>query len=177
MSQAYNVETLRQLAKTSDFFSVLLNDFNRYDALTEKQVKALNERDEPVSAKKDVVNIDHIERAFAHARNQGIQKPRLHLAGFSFRAAPTYGKNPGAVYVTDKGDTYLGKVLAGKLFGSKDCTKTLEERILQAMQDPKGAAEAFGKKFGRCSICSRTLTDPESIEKGIGPICASRFGW
>jgi hypothetical protein len=27
---------------------------------------------------------------------------------------------------------------------------------------------------GRCSVCGRTLTDPTSIELGIGPICAGR---
>lgn len=27
---------------------------------------------------------------------------------------------------------------------------------------------------GRCSRCGRPLTDPESIERGLGPICAER---
>ena len=27
---------------------------------------------------------------------------------------------------------------------------------------------------GRCVICNRKLTDPESIETGIGPVCAGR---
>lgn len=33
----------------------------------------------------------------------------------------------------------------------------------------------FGKLYGRCMVCGRTLTNPESIERGIGPICAERF--
>lgn len=28
---------------------------------------------------------------------------------------------------------------------------------------------------GRCCVCARTLTVPESIESGIGPVCAGRF--
>jgi hypothetical protein len=28
--------------------------------------------------------------------------------------------------------------------------------------------------LGRCSVCGRTLTDAESIEKGIGPVCNGR---
>lgn len=49
------------------------------------------------------------------------------------------------------------------------------EVIATLVEDPKAAAIAFGHKVGRCCICSRTLTDPQSIEAGIGPICASKF--
>jgi hypothetical protein len=30
---------------------------------------------------------------------------------------------------------------------------------------------------GRCGICGRRLTNPESRERGIGPDCAQRAGW
>lgn len=36
-------------------------------------------------------------------------------------------------------------------------------------------AKAFGHRTGRCSCCGRTLTNPASIELGIGPICAERY--
>ena len=36
------------------------------------------------------------------------------------------------------------------------------------------AAEA-GVQTGRCVVCARLLTDPESVAAGIGPICAGRF--
>lgn len=36
-------------------------------------------------------------------------------------------------------------------------------------------AKAFGHRTGRCGCCGRTLTNPESIELGIGPICAERY--
>ena len=29
---------------------------------------------------------------------------------------------------------------------------------------------------GRCGVCGRVLTDPESIDSGIGPICAAKRG-
>ncbi len=32
-------------------------------------------------------------------------------------------------------------------------------------------AKAYGKIYGFCMICGRTLTDEESIKRGIGPIC------
>lgn len=30
---------------------------------------------------------------------------------------------------------------------------------------------------GKCGCCGRTLTTPESLDRGIGPECAKRFGW
>lgn len=36
-------------------------------------------------------------------------------------------------------------------------------------------AAAFGKAWGHCMVCARLLTNPDSIEAGIGPICAGKF--
>lgn len=36
-------------------------------------------------------------------------------------------------------------------------------------------AKSFGKLYGSCAVCGRTLTDEASISAGIGPICAKRF--
>lgn len=35
--------------------------------------------------------------------------------------------------------------------------------------------KAFGRVSGQCMDCCRTLTKPESIAAGIGPICAKKF--
>ena len=35
-------------------------------------------------------------------------------------------------------------------------------------------ARSFGAQFGTCVVCGRTLTDPKSIDAGIGPVCAGR---
>ena len=37
------------------------------------------------------------------------------------------------------------------------------------------AAAALGKAHGTCMICGAELTDPVSVERGIGPICASKL--
>jgi superfamily II DNA or RNA helicase len=36
-------------------------------------------------------------------------------------------------------------------------------------------AKAFGKLYGICCSCSRQLTDEDSIEHGMGPICRGKF--
>lgn len=38
----------------------------------------------------------------------------------------------------------------------------------------KDEAAEYGRAHGRCLVCGRTLTNPESIAAGIGPICAGR---
>jgi hypothetical protein len=47
--------------------------------------------------------------------------------------------------------------------------------LLAIEADPERAAVLYGKASGNCAICGRDLTDPESIERGIGPICAEKF--
>lgn len=37
-------------------------------------------------------------------------------------------------------------------------------------------AAAQGRLYGFCIVCSRRLTDEESIAAGIGPVCAKRLG-
>lgn len=37
-------------------------------------------------------------------------------------------------------------------------------------------ARAFGKLHGVCAICGATLTDPKSVELGIGPVCLKKVG-
>lgn len=40
--------------------------------------------------------------------------------------------------------------------------------------DVKAAAIRYGRELGQCSQCGRTLTNPESIALGIGPICLNK---
>lgn len=48
---------------------------------------------------------------------------------------------------------------------------------LIAEQTPVKCAERFGLEIGECGICGRRLTNDESRKRGIGPICAGRWGW
>ncbi len=41
--------------------------------------------------------------------------------------------------------------------------------------NPSYAMKNYGKQIGRCGACGRRLTDPESIDNGIGPECIKRF--
>lgn len=36
-------------------------------------------------------------------------------------------------------------------------------------------AMEWGHQWGRCLVCNAELTDPKSVARGIGPVCAKRF--
>jgi hypothetical protein len=57
--------------------------------------------------------------------------------------------------------------------------KAHKAQILDAIrtQGPEQCMARYGHAIGRCGMCSKTLTDPESISKGIGPVCAAKVGW
>lgn len=52
---------------------------------------------------------------------------------------------------------------------------TILKRIEEA--GPREAAIRYGHELGKCSLCNRTLTNNDSIEAGIGPVCARNVGW
>lgn len=138
-----------------------------------------------VAARTETVEAKALEEAFAKARESRLKWPKITLDKFTFKPAGPNSRNPGAIYVTQRvsavGETYdgayLGKVMLGAFAPSRDCTPELQAEIVAVMADPKKAAQAYGLRTGSCCICSRELTNKESIDLGIGPICAGRFGW
>lgn len=43
--------------------------------------------------------------------------------------------------------------------------------------DPKTAAALYGQLLGRCGRCGLELTDKDSKERGLGPVCAGKSEW
>ena len=169
-------------ADSFEFAASLMQSLRKWGSLTIGQHTAVQriiakrkiQADRHASA--PTVSLAPIESAFDKAKAAGIKYPKLRLDVFTFSPAGATSKNAGAVYVKE-GDTYLGKVLNGKLFAVSACTPQQEDAIVAVAADPMNAAIAYGKRFGKCSICARTLTDAESIARGMGAVCATRFGW
>ena len=175
-----------------EFAKSMLDALNKYGSLTEKQMATVQrltvqsaERQAQYQVERQAkaetapqVSVEAIEVAFKTAKGAGIKFPKLRLEGFVFSPAGENSANAGAVYIKNKEDgVYLGKVMGGKLFTSRDCTVEAKERIVAVATDPKQAAIAYGQKFGSCAVCGRALTDSESVDRGIGPICAGKYGW
>lgn len=43
--------------------------------------------------------------------------------------------------------------------------------------NPKQAMIDYGLQSGVCGRCASPLTDPDSLARGLGPICAGKTGW
>ena len=119
--------------------------------------------------------------AFETAKGKGAKRLTLRFEGVNVKP----NRDLTALWVTSQSETemgdyglkpkYLGKVTpAGCDSRLGDDVKAI---IMGAANDPLSAAIKYGKVSGSCSCCGRELTDPKSIEAGIGPICATKFGW
>lgn len=72
------------------------------------------------------------------------------------------GKQTGYSYVVKNG-AYLGTKGEGA------------EILKKIVADGKTYAVEYAKVTGKCGVCNTKLTDPKSIEAGIGPVCKAKF--
>jgi hypothetical protein len=124
-----------------------------------------------------------------------IKWPKLRLLTAS--AAPVVlsrcgdqSRTPGHINVTDGGpygdNVYYGRITPeGHGHLRQPIPAEVAAVLAEFNRDPKEAVKLQGErsrellqiKTGQCCCCGRELTDPVSVERGIGPICADRWGW
>ena len=119
--------------------------------------------------------------AFQAARDKGAKRLTLRFAGVNVKP----NRDNTALWITSQSETeegrygrqpkYLGKVIHSGM--DSRLTDDVKAVLMEAARDPLTAAIRYGKQSGACSCCGRELTDPRSIQRGIGPICATKFGW
>lgn len=116
-------------------------------------------------------------------------RKKVMVALFTFSLAPNHGNNPGAIYVKDNGQ-YVGKIPAGASTFSpgRDFDASRLPALVEAMANPAEAVKADAARRAKmlledptmsipCGCCGLTLTNPESIARGIGPTCAGKWGF
>lgn len=121
-----------------------------------------------------VVNDEALREVFDKLRASGLKRIKLRMSGFQVSPAPENGKNAGALYVK-QGEAYLGMVAGGKFLKRDCCDDATTAKVSHLIADPMAAMKAHGIETGTCCMCGLELTDPESIERGIGPICMERL--
>ena len=129
----------------------------------------------------DTAGIDRLKAAFdtavAYSAEKGLKlSPRITVGGITISPAKATSANPGALYVKVRGGEYLGKIAGGRFFASRECSQEQQAKVLEFVADPAEAAKVYGQTTGTCCICNATLRS-EWKNKGIGPICAEKFGW
>lgn len=157
--------------KGSEFAASLIKQYSRKGALSDKQwwwVEKLTNPDKDATP----VNAGPIIDLLQYAK---VKRPVFRAEGLQFSLAPSHGRNAGAVYVKAQGE-YQGKIMGGTFKPASDCYDDTGAKVAKIAKDPRGAAVQYGRDTGICACCGRTLTDPKSIELGIGPICADTWG-
>ena len=129
----------------------------------------------------DTAGIDRLKAAFDTAARYIAEKglvrknPKITIGGLTISPAKENSKNPGALYVKESG-AYLGKIAGGRFFASRECSQEQQTQVLKFVADPAEAAKVYGQDTGTCCICNAELKS-EWRHKGIGPVCAEKFGW
>jgi hypothetical protein len=117
---------------------------------------------------------------FQAAKSRGLKRLTLRLSGVNVKP----NRDLTTLWVTSQTETeegnygpqpkYLGKITPNRL--DSRLADDVKAVLLEAASDPLTAAIRYGKETGSCSCCGRDLTNAQSIELGIGPICREKFG-
>ena len=129
----------------------------------------------------NVSQFDALFAAFEAAKSKGAKRLTLRFDGVNIKP----NRDLSVLWVTSQTEReqgnyglqpkYLGKITRQAL--DSRLSHDVKSVIMDAANDPLTAAIRYGKVSGSCSCCGRELTDPRSISRGIGPICAEKFGW
>lgn len=178
----------------SDFINSLSNQLFKKGCLSEKQVEAWyrgkakldlirSKREAEAREAQVTVDLTPIRTIFETAVSNGYKRPKYRAEGLEISRAPMTGRNPGALYIKNESDAYGGKVVEVTFHPSRDGKATdftpsgsAGDALKIIAADPLGAAVRYGNRTGRCACCGRELTNDVSIQRGIGPICAARWG-
>jgi hypothetical protein len=181
LSDSQVLQTLRGMR--SSFAQDLAAKFNR---LSEKQYAWAHKLavDNTQPQKVDNTQPSEFEalfNAFEAAKAKGAKRLTLRFEGINVKP----NRALSALWVTSQTEKeqgnyglqpkYLGKVTRSAL--DSRLSDDVQQTIMLAANDPLNAAIRYGKVSGECSCCGRELTDSQSIERGIGPVCARKFGW
>lgn len=196
-SKQANIDTgllpaLQGMADWNDFARSLVDQHFAGRSWSEAQVASAGKMVAKVEARRAAkaaereanaaaVDLSAIEQMFGAAFDSGYKKPSYRANGLRIKP----GRND-ALYVLNEERMedghfgpqpgYEGKIVDGKFYGVRATAETTVERLLAIAADPRGEAVRHGQRTGRCSCCGRELTKHASIEAGIGPICAEKWG-
>ena len=185
------IKALKNMTSWNDFAQSLCEQYGTRGSLSDKQVAAAERMVAKTAAtraakaterEETVVDLSRIREMFNKASEGRVKPPTYRAEGLIISPAPNHGKNPGCLYVKFANGVYVGKITAENTFyevnaGFEGADQPSVATCLQTIAaDPRAAAVRYGQKYEICSCCGATLTDPVSIEAGIGPTCAKNFG-
>jgi len=182
-----DLEVLRTRMGWHNFASSLVAQFDQRGDLSDKQwpwvaklAAEQRQRDASPAAGRSASNEIPVPKTaalfapgrFARFDAHGLQYRRKNdgsVAGLKFC------DTDGVIGRLDIADAKL-VLFPGKIRNARLDLDQVREDAGLIEADPLAAAKEDGLLTGRCSCCGRELTDPTSIEIGIGPICLAKMG-
>lgn len=157
------------------FAASLLDAIEQHGGLTDRQLEAIERTRAKAEAKAaaPALDVSALHTLFATAAAKGRKQLALYFGPYRVSPAPASGKNPGALYVKRKGE-YLGKCQDGRLVVSDPAERAVIAAQLSGIRTLDDIA-ARGRETGVCCCCGAELSDPESIARGIGPVCLQKW--
>ena len=84
-------------------------------------------------------------------------------------------RNQGIVYRVQKASAgHLYALTLNTESGEFDFVRGAMQGLDESMRLTLAECQEIGRAIGRCIVCGAKLTDPASVERGIGRVCASR---
>ena len=194
---AWLAETLARRDRLPEGYATMLGEFQSRllagHELSEKQMaviaKGMERSAQWAAERAQKASAAGLDLDVAPIRNVLQSRRKVMVALFTFSLAPDHGSNPGAIYVKDNGQ-YVGKIAAGAstFRPGRDFDQSRLPALREAMANPAEAVKADAARRAKllledptmsipCGCCGLTLTNPESIARGIGPICAGKWGF
>lgn len=110
---------------------------------------------------------DTIDRLFAAPR-----KPLAHEDGEALgEGFYALGEDAYRVVAAKSSGNLYAKVWQGRWEYAPGAMRLLTGAARLTVEQ----AAALGRRYGICVVCGRTLSDPESVAAGIGPVCSARL--
>lgn len=152
------------------------------------------------------VDLQPIRDMFEAAVAKGAKNPSYRAEGVRIVQAKAHSANAGMLYVTNEDQVYGGKLDGVTFKPTRDgqahdfarvepkgpdgkptgevILRTAAAALEAIAEDPLAAAIRHGHNTGYCACCGRLLVNDSkpdadgltSVERGIGPICARKFG-
>jgi hypothetical protein len=71
---------------------------------------------------------------------------------------------------------WFGRIEGSQFHAARAATPEVTGLLTSLSADPTSVIAGYGRLTGACALCGRDLTDQASVDRGVGPVCAKKFG-
>ena len=135
-----------------------------------QKAQKVAEQQEQVKA----VDVANIVDCFRRAQEAGLKRFTLRFDGVHFQSdRDSWSKI--WVSASGYGSARYGVIENGVYRPGRDANAEVIAKIALISADPMAAAKAYVQITSECSVCGKFLKNQDSVDAGMGPICAGRI--